>query len=322
MSNWKKKALELAITTDMSWRSIAKKLGRPKSSVSDFLRKAVNEGLHEPISSNNVKDRLKFLYIDIETSMIKTYQWSLWDKHTPINMVIEDWYLLCYSALWMGDEDDQVISDSLHHYPKPKSGRYKDNEHELVKNLWNLLDEANFICAYNGKAFDRKKINAKFLEYGYPEPSPYKVIDPMLIVKGNFRLTSNKLDWVTRLLGNDGKHSTDLQLWIDCMNDNEEQMTYMQEYCDKDVIELKDTYLKLRHWDQNSPNMALYYEDDKVRCNGCGSDDLEKLENKSANTTLSKFSVLRCNSCSKILRDRENTLSKEKRKSLLMNVGN
>lgn len=321
MKDWKKEALSLAFSTTLSWRAIAKKLGKSKSTVSDLLRKAKDENyLHSPILRSNAKDTLKFLFIDIETSPLLSYHWGLFNQNISINQIVEDWNMICYSYLWLGDDDSQVTNESLHNYPLPPSGRYKDNEEIIIRKAWKLLDDANFICGWNLKRFDRKKINAKFLEYGLPEPSPYKVVDAMLIAKGNFALTSNKLDYVTKLLGNEGKKSTDMSLWIRCMDNDVKALDYMASYCNTDVLELKDTYLKLRHWDKNAPNMALLYDDNKPRCNGCGSDDLSPLENKSFHTTLSKFSILRCNGCGKILRDRKNTLSKEKRDSLLMNA--
>ena len=165
-------------------------------------------------------------------------------------------------------------------------------------------------------------MNAKFLEYGLPEPAPYKVIDPMLICKGNFALTSNKMDFVSKYVASneEGKLSTNLQLWIDSMNDDIEALDRMQAYCDEDINVLERVYLAVRHWDKNAPNLALHYDDNKVRCNSCGSDHLIPIPNRTFNTNLSKFDIVRCGNCSKILRTRTNNLSKEKRQSLLMNA--
>lgn len=40
---WKKTALAMAVSTDISWRAIARELGVPKSSCSDYLRKELSE---------------------------------------------------------------------------------------------------------------------------------------------------------------------------------------------------------------------------------------------------------------------------------------
>lgn len=315
MNSWKKEALNLAFTTEMSWREIAKTLGKSKSTVSDLLRKALKgDYLDSPVTK---EDKPKVLLFDIETSMIQAFIWGIWQQNVAISSIIKDWYVICWSARWLGEKD--IIHDSIHLHGKDTP--FSDYEEIVVRSLWQLLDDADIIIAYNGKKFDRKKMNAKFLEYGLLEPSPYKVIDPMLIVKGNFALTSNKMDFVVKYLeGNEeGKNSTNIGLWHRCMNNDVESLDYMLSYCDQDIEVLEKVYLAVRHWDKTSPNFALHYEDDKPRCNGCGSTNLNRLENKSFNTTLSKFSVLRCGNCGKVLRDRTNTLSKEKRKSLLMN---
>lgn len=323
---WHKEAIELS-EQGYSGRQIAAEIGMGKSQVNDFLAyyrenkevylSQADDGYGEVVTQNQfLRDNIKMLFIDIETSKILAYVWGLFNQTISIKNVVEDWYLLCFSAQWLGS--DEIISESLHHYPL--NGRYRFNEKYLVDAAWKLLDEAKYVVAYNGKRFDKKKLNAKFLEYGYPEPSPYKIIDPYLIVKGNFALTSNKLDWVERILNHAGKHDTNDQLWIDCMNDDVEALEYMATYCDNDVAALVRDYMKLRHWDKTAPNLALEFDDSKPRCNCCGSDDLELIPDTYAKTSLSKFSVYRCNGCSKVLRDRNNILSKEKRKSLLMNV--
>jgi len=319
MSSWKKKALELMITTDKSWRAIAKEVGKPKSTISDYLRKFKNNPEH--LQSVEVKENApKILLYDLETSMIKAYVWSIWNTNVNINSIIEDWYVICWSAKWLGT--DTMINSSVHTEGRMGYERTRDNEAAVILKLWKLVDEADILIAYNGKKFDRKKMNAKFLEYELPEPSPYKVIDPMLIVKGNFALTSNKMDFVTKYIdSNDaGKLTTNLQLWIDAMNDDTIALDRMQEYCDEDINVLERVYMAVRHWDKNAPNLALHYDDNTPRCNGCGSTDLQPIPNKTHNTNLSRFSIVRCNNCSKILRTRDNILSKEKKQSLLMNA--
>lgn len=314
MKEWKKKCLELSVTTDMSWRQIAKEVGKPRSTVSDFLRATVKKGnIHEVVTEDN---KPKFLFFDLETSMLKCYTWGLCKQYISLPQVIDDWYLICYSAKWLGS--DEIVNGSVLNY-KNDFPTLKEAEYPLIGQLWKLLDEADVVCAYNGQKFDKKKINAKFLEYGYPEPSPYKIVDPLLIVKGNFALTSNKMDAVSKLLDGEGKMSTNIQLWIDAMNGDEEALTYMQKYCDQDISELEAVYHAVKHWDKRAPNLALYYSDNKPRCNTCGSDKLTKLE-KAANTNVSSFTAYRCEGCGKILRDRKNVLEKEKRDSLFMNV--
>lgn len=319
MSSWKKKALALSIETEMSWRAIADKLGKPKSTVSDFLRKFKNDAeyMEEVLTPENKPNILLF---DIETSMIKAYVWSLWKQNISLSQIEQDWYTICWSGKWLGEKE--VFNSSVHQFPLPSSGEYKDNERYVVEALWEKLDKADVVVAYNGKSFDKKKMNWKFFEYGLPEPSPYVVVDPMLIIKGNFAATSNKMDFIARYVDSleEGKHDTNINLWISCMNNDIQSLDYMLGYCDQDIEVLEHVYLAVRHWDKNAPQMSMYYDDNKMRCRSCGSEHLTKLEDKHAYTSLSKFEVYRCDDCEKVMRGRENKLEKESRKNLLMNV--
>ena len=81
-----------------------------------------------------------------------------------------------------------------------------------------ILDEADIIIAHNGDRFDLRKIKARFLSNGIMPPMPYKTIDTLKVARKEFALTSNKQDYITKLLGVQEKLDTDFQLWVDCMD--------------------------------------------------------------------------------------------------------
>lgn len=261
----------------------------------------------------------KIFLFDIETSTILAHVWGLFNQNISIDAIEDDWYTFCFSGKWLGQD---TFNHSVHHYEYPESGNFKDNERYVVEAMWKYLDECDIAVAYNGKKFDKKKMNWKFFEYNLPEPSSYKLIDPYQIVKGNFSPTSGKLDFIQRYIKDisEGKKDTGMKLWKACRNNDVESLDYMVEYCDQDIELLEKVYLAVRHWDKNSPQMSLYYDDDKLRCNSCGSDDLSLIEDKVTHTSLSEFPLYRCNCCSKVMRGRTNLLTKEKRKNLVMNV--
>jgi len=318
---WKKDALAMMIEGDTSWRQIAINVGKPKSTVSDYLRKFKDdpEFIQEVITPEN---KPKILLYDLETSMILCYTWGIWQANINTQAILEDWSIICFAWQWYG-EGGEVQSCSVHdEFDKHHVQRFRDNERYLVERLWELVDEADVLVAYNLKRFDKKKMNAKFLEYKLPPPSPYKVVDPLVICKSNFAITSNKMDYVSKYVSDveEGKIGTNLQLWLDSMSDDEDALDEMARYCRNDIAVLSRVYEAVRGWDNKSPNLALHYTDEKIRCNSCGSTDLEEIPNKSHHTTLSSFDILRCRNCGKVLRKRKTTLSKEKRESLLMNT--
>lgn len=257
------------------------------------------------------KKEPKILIFDIETSPLQVYSWGVFDQNIPLNAIIKDWELLCYAGKWLGD--DQIIVDAQCYHGM--------DELPVVESVWKLLSEADVVVAHNAKKFDKKKVNAKFLQYGFPEPNYYKVVDTLQIAKGNFALTSNKLDYIAKLLKFEGKYDTNLQLWIDCMHGKEDAWEKMIKYNKQDVLELENIYLKLRSWDKNHPSYSSYIsqsECDEMLCNVCGSNNLT-LSPKKYNTATSTFDIYVCG-CGHQMRNRQNILTKEQKENRLVNI--
>lgn len=244
----------------------------------------------------------RILFIDIETSPILAYTWGLFKQNIPIDAIVEDWYIISWSAKWLGD--DKMISEYCY-------GR--EDEATIVESLRDLLSEADIVVAHNAKKFDIKKINAKFFEYRIMQPTYYKVVDTLQIAKGNFAMTSNKLDYITKLQGFDGKLKTDLKLWIDCMDGDYDALQKMVKYCEQDVRELEHIYLELRAWDSSHPSYMAYTDSEETVCNVCGSSDL--IPTTQYHTGTSTFQVYQCK-CGHQQRDRVNMASNSKQRQV------
>ena len=79
MSDWKEQALSLAKDGKLSWRKMAKQLGVPKSTLSDFLRKSGTQlcGGQVVAINNNYPN---IILIDIETSPTLGWVWGRFDQ--------------------------------------------------------------------------------------------------------------------------------------------------------------------------------------------------------------------------------------------------
>jgi hypothetical protein len=133
--------------------------------------------------------------------------------------------------------------------------------------------------------------------------SPFKNIDLYKVVRKNFRFASYKLQYVAgRLLGESKLDTGGHQLWVDCLEGDEETKqkawAKMARYCKQDVALLPHLKTKLLAWLPNLLNPALYGDQDGVpRCTkvGCGSTDLEKRGFSTSN--LAVFQQYRCRVC-------------------------
>ena len=210
----------------------------------------------------------KILLFDIENTPILNYAWGLHQEVHSTDFVVADWYILCWSAKWLGDK--KMLRGSL--IESDTYQPYEGNDKELCQKLWDLLDEAEIVIAHNAIQFDVKKANARFLIHGMPPPSPYKIVDTLKIARRYFRFTSNKLGDLGVYLGCGEKLPTGgFSLWKKCMAGCLKAWKKMIKYCDGDVILLEKVYLKVRPYIKNHPNVDIT----KRVCPKCGSKKLK-----------------------------------------------
>lgn len=295
-------------------RGIAKQLGICKSTVGNFLRKETYNDYWAGTTTKPVTKGPKILTLDIETAPIMASVWRLFDQNVGLNMIEQDWYVLSWAAKWM--HEDHVMYED-------KSDTWQ-NEHDkdLLLGIWKLLDEADIIITQNGKKFDAKKLNARFILNGMKPPSSYRHIDTLQEAKKHFGFTSNKLEYMTDKLCKiykKLKHGKfpGFELWKECLHGNGEAWQEMKDYNIHDVLSLEELYKIMLPWMKTHLNVNLYYDDTELRCR-CGCTSFE--HNGYAYTNLSKFDRFKCTACGGEVRGRVNLLSKEKRASLRMNI--
>lgn len=304
MSIWKEEAISMALTGDYSWRSISEVLNVPKSTVSDFLRKALFkapswEGFAGP----------KMLFLDIETAPLRAFVWSLWQHGVALNQVDTDWFILSYCAKW-GHSDDVYYDDM-------RGIVATEDDTHLLKDMWDLLDEADFVVTQNGRKFDVKKINARLIMRGFTRPSTFRQIDTLETAKRLFGFTSRKLEYMTDKLCKKHKKLKHKkfpgqELWNECLKDNPEAWEEMKEYNTVDVLSLQELYEIFVAWDNTLPNFDLYYE---------GLVDMSDwVEDGFHYTNLGKYQRYRHRVTGQQRRSRVNLLSREKRQQLLANI--
>lgn len=251
----------------------------------------------------------KILIYDIETAPLLGYVWSLWQNDVALNQLNKDWHVLSWAAKWVGD--------STVMYADQSKAKDVTDDKKLLQGLWKLLNEADVVITHNGKKFDEKKLNARFVLNGMTPAGHYKHIDTCQIAKRKFGFTSNKLEYLANQLNVKYKKLTQrkfpgFELWSECLKGNKKAWEEMRIYNTRDVHALEEVYLRLAAWD-TTVNFNLYHDDLKTVCN-CGNDDFHK--NGFHYTTVGKFQVYKCTECGHKTRSRKNLLSEHKRKSL------
>jgi DNA polymerase elongation subunit (family B) len=234
----------------------------------------------------------RVLLFDIETSPILAYVWKLFDQNVALNQIHTDWHVLSWSAKWLDDPPSKIM------YRDQRSAKNIEDDSQILKALWKLLDAADIVVTQNGKAFDQKKLNARFIIHGFQPPSTYKHIDTLAIAKKHFGFTSNKLEYMTEKLNKKYKklkHEkfAGFEMWRQCLAGNVAAWRAMEKYNKYDVLALEELYHKLVPWD-DSVNFNLYHGGIDHVCR-CGSTEFERRGYHF--TATGKFQRYRCKKC-------------------------
>jgi DNA polymerase elongation subunit (family B) len=210
-----------------------------------------------------MRPKPKVLLFDIETTPHLGFTWGKYDQ-TVVGFSKHS-HLLSFSAKWLREA---IVTKGLIDYPGYRKDRHNDKA--LIQDLWRLLDEADIVVAHNGRAFDTKKVNARFSFHHIAPPAPYKIVDTKEMSKKYFNFTSNSLDDISQYLGVGKKMPTaGFELWLDCMAGVPEAWATMKAYNAHDVVLLEAIYLHMLPWMEQHPNMSSLMEG--TVCPKCGS---------------------------------------------------
>lgn len=255
----------------------------------------------------------RILVIDIETAPLEAYTWGIWDVNVGLEQIKTEWSILSYAAKWVGKKP-VIYADT------GGRGAIKVRDDKpLLKDLWNLLDQADIVVAQNGQRFDVKKINARLIMNGHGPYSPIRIVDTLLVAKKHFGFTSNKLAWMSKYL-TDAKKSEHkkfpgFELWKECLADNPKAWAEMRKYNIQDVIATEQLYIKQRPWIKGHPNMAAYAPSHEQACPNCGSTNVTKYG--FATLQQGRYQRFVCGDCGASSRGKQNLISLTNRKAML-----
>ena len=308
---WHSEALSLR-DKGFSGRAIANIIGKSKSQVNEFLKNSVytwSEEVVEELSKSIIPDGPKVLVYDIETAPMLSYCWGLWDQNIGLNQIHTDWHLLSWAAKWLHSDDI--------FYEDQRNAVDIEDDKQLLQGIWKLLDEADFVITQNGKKFDQKKLNARFVFHGMKPPSSYRHIDVLLIAKAQFGFSSNKLAFMTDKLCTKYKKSTHakfhgFELWRECLAKNEEAFDEMMDYNCLDILSLQELFEILAPWDTKLPVFEVYKEE--------VVENDEWVKSGFVYSNAGKYDRYRNTVTGQQRRGKVNLLSKDKRQSLLSNI--
>ena len=254
------------------------------------------------------------LVIDIETAPLEVYVWSFGKQHVGLDQLITDWSLLSVAMKWLGI-DGMFYADNRYR-PTPR------DDFEQLLCLHTILQETDMVIAHNGAKFDMPKIRARMALNGFPPLPPITVIDTYQLQAKAFGFTSQKLAYVSGVIGDQEKSEhakfPGRELWNQVLANNPEAWNEIQDYNAKDVIATEAMYLSLRGWYRNAPNFGPYVtpsEKGKVVCHSCGSEHV--IQKGTRKTQVGVYQRYKCLDCGAWPRGRLMIASREERAHIL-----
>lgn len=211
--------------------------------------------------------KAKILLLDIETAPNIAYVWGAWKQNIGQNQWVKKSHIMSFAAKWLG-EDDMIYEENR-----------KADDRKIVKSLFDLLDEADIVVAHNAAKFDLPRIIGRGVVHNYSPPSPYHVVDTLLVARRKLGLVSNTLGSLCEELNLPQKKThkkyPGFELWLACLRGEDEAWKEMEDYNVADVISLEALYLRLLPYIHNHPNVARYEEDEVTVCPKCGSHNIQ-----------------------------------------------
>lgn len=185
-------------------------------------------------------DDAKVLIYDIETSPNLGWFWRAgFKQNISPDQITKERAVICVSYKWLGEKEVYNLA-----WDKNQCDKF------LIEQFVPVLNEADLIVAHNGDRFDLKWLKTRALFHRIPMLPNYKSFDTLKVAKSKLNFNSNRLDYIAKFLGHEGKNKTTISLWLDIMFKKcKVAMNTMLEYCDEDVRQLEHVYNELKYLD-------------------------------------------------------------------------
>lgn len=263
---------------------LANKVLKGKASKEDcrVALKIVNNTFKSTTTVDTSKENLKVLLYDIETSYNIVSTWRAGYKiNIPHYSIIKERAIICVSYKWLGEDEVYTIT-----WDKDQCDKF------LLEQFIEVMNEADILVAHNGDRFDVKWIKTRALFHGLEMLPNYTTVDTLWLAKKHFYFNSNKLDYISKFLGFEGKIQTDSGLWDRViLNNDTDALNEMVTYCEGDVVQLEKVYNKLKVFDKSKQHAGVLAGDTKASSPITGSKDLEWVKTNTTNAGTKKHII-------------------------------
>lgn len=223
-------------------------------------------------------DGFKRLFYDIETSQALTTVFQVGRKvSVGHDDIIMNPAIICICWKWEGiDEVHSVVWN-------------EGCDKAALSTFIDVLMIADEVIGHNADNFDEKWIRTQAMMHGIPMPPKLPSLDTLKKMRSHFRLQSNRLDYVGRIMFGEGKSPMSKQDWHDILipiipkrfgydvnlpDSYRIALDKMVEYCKKDVRLLEDVFHKIQPYVEHNHHVGAQTGGGRFTCPSCGSDNV------------------------------------------------
>lgn len=222
--------------------------------------------------------KIKRLLWDIETSpnIVLAFR-AGYDVTINHDAIIHERKIICIGYKWEGEKKVTVL-------------RWGKNQEDgpMLRKFMAVVNEADEIVHHFGDRFDLPWFRTRCLLNGLPPLPAYKTIDTKMWASKYYYFNSNKLDYISKVLGHGGKEKMEFDDWKNILMKNDAKaLNKMCHYCGVDVIKLEKVYQDLKYCVKPKSHAGVFAGGDKWTCPRTGSTNVVKSKTKiSANGTI------------------------------------
>lgn len=210
----------------------------------------------------------KILFVDIETLPNQAYTWGIYQENINLNAITRHKCIATIAYKWLGETEVYCIA--------AKTPYVDEDVLERFALIWN---QAEWVVGHNSIKFDTPMIRARNDFNGLPPLKNVSEEDTLRMARSTYgrSFNSNKLDHLAAQLGLElSKLDTNMQLWLDFIDGCQDARNHMIAYNKRDVEITERLFMYMQKRAKNPKiNLALYMDDNVLRCKRCGSDDIE-----------------------------------------------
>ncbi len=234
-----------------------------------------------------MKPRLNRLFYDLETSPNVALVWRAGYKlDVSHDSIIKERAIITIAWKWEGEKKVHALTWDREQCDKTMLAKF------LV-----VLAKADEAVAHFGDGFDWPWIRTRCLFHRLKDVPMVKTVDTKAWASRNFYFNSNKLDYIARFLGSDGKIKTEYGMWKDIVLKRcPKAMAKMVKYNRKDVQELEFVHKILMQSVPAKTHAGVLNHGEKWSCPRCASEDVGA-EGKRVTLAGTVTKKMRCKVC-------------------------